>query len=30
MKHLLQDIVRTQITPLEGKSDMGVSDDRAA
>ena len=30
IKHLPQDIVRTQITPLERKGDNGVSDDCAA
>jgi hypothetical protein len=30
IKHLHQDIVRTQITPLERKGDNGVSDDCAA
>jgi hypothetical protein len=29
IKHLHQDIVRTQITPLETKGDNGVSDDCA-
>jgi hypothetical protein len=30
IKHLHQDIVRTQITPLERKGDNGVSDGCAA
>jgi hypothetical protein len=30
IKHIHQDIVRTQITPLETKGDNGVSDDCAA